>query len=56
MNRKDKSRNLPFKAGNPIDLWNKVIKEVQANRYAGPFEETPSEYYVQSPLGLVPKS
>ena len=32
------------------------MKEVEAKRYAGPFEEIPFEYYVQSPIGLVPKA
>ena len=31
------------------------MKEVQLGRYAGPFVEPPFEYYVQSPIGLVPK-
>ena len=31
------------------------MKEVQAGRYAGPFEELPFEYFIQSPIGLVPK-
>ena len=47
--------NLPFRIGSPIILWNKVMKEVQANRYAGPFEKPPFEYFIQSPIGLVPK-
>ena len=54
--RKDTSKNLPFHVGNLTELWNKVMKEVQAKRVAGPFEHLPCEYYVQSPLGLVPKS
>ena len=37
-------------------MWNKVIKEVQVNRVAGPFSEIPFESYIQSPIGLVPKS
>ena len=32
------------------------MKEILAGRYAGPFPEIPFEYYMQSPLGLVPKS
>ena len=32
------------------------MKEAKAGRYAGPFSEPPSEYFVQSPLGLVPKA
>ena len=41
--------------GNPTEPWNKVMKEVKEGRYAGPFEEIPFEYYIQSPIGLVPK-
>ena len=31
------------------------MKEVKQNRYAGPFCKPPYKYFVQSPLGLVPK-
>ena len=55
-NVKIKSPNLKFReVGDPITLWNKVMKEVKENRYAGPFEEIPFEYFIQSPIGLVPK-
>ena len=47
--------NLKFRIGDKIDLWNKVMKEVGKNRYAGPFEEPPYKYFIQSPIGLVPK-
>ena len=56
MNRCDTAKNLPFKVGSRVDLWNKVMKEVQEGRYAGPFESPPGNHYIQSPLGLVPKS
>ena len=50
------SPNLKFREiGNPVILWNKVMKEVKAKRYAGPFKEIPFESYIQSPIGLVPK-
>ena len=32
------------------------MKEVKEHRYAGPFEKTPFENFIQSPVGLVPKS
>ena len=56
-NRKIKhtANNLRLEIGDQIDLWNKVIKEVKLNRYAGPFPEIPFEYYIQSPINLVPK-
>ena len=48
--------NLKFRGvRNEILLWNKVMKEVGLGRYAGPFPEIPFEYYIQSPIGLVPK-
>ena len=47
--------NLRLVVGTPVDLWNKVIKEVKAGRYAGPFDSPPFPHYIQSPLGLVPK-
>ena len=49
------SQNLRLTVGDPIDLWNKVMKEVQVGRYAGPFETIPFDNYIQSPIGLVPK-
>ena len=47
--------NLKLRVGSKIELWNKVTKEVELGRYAGPFDEPPFEYFVQSPIGLVPK-
>ena len=57
-NRRDTSNNLPFKVGNKTQLWNKVMKEVELKRYAGPykFDELPVTNFIQSPVGLVPKS
>ena len=50
------SPNLKFReVGNSTILWNKVMKEVKEQRYAGPFEKIPFDYYIQSPIGLVPK-
>ena len=50
-----KAKNLKFVIGNKTEMWNKIMKEVKENRYAGPFEQIPFENYIQSPLGLVPK-
>ena len=47
--------NLKLEVGNETILSNKVMKEVEAGRFAGPFEEVPFEFYKQSPIGLVPK-
>ena len=47
--------NLKLRVGNKFDLWEKVMKEVAAKRYAGPFEKPPLESFIQSPIGLVPK-
>ena len=49
------ARNLPLSVGNKFDLWNKVMKEVKDKRYAGPYEKVPFKYFIQSPIGLVPK-
>ena len=55
-NVKIKSPNLKLReVGNPIMLWNKIMKEVKAERCAGPFKKIPFEYFIQSPIGLVPK-
>ena len=47
--------NLKLRVGSKTELWNKVMKEVQVGRYAGPFKEPPFKNYIQSPIGLVPK-
>ena len=50
------SPNLKFReVSSPTELWNKVMKEVKEQRYAGPFEQIPFEHFIQSPIGLVPK-
>ena len=56
-NRKVKklAPNLKLRVGSPTQLWNKVMLEVQKGRYAGPFKDPPFEYFIQSPIGLVPK-
>ena len=48
--------NRTLNVGDETILWNKVMKEVHLNRYAGPFNEVPFEFFIQSPIGLVPKS
>ena len=55
-NRIDESDNIPLRVGSPTELWNKVMKEVQEKRFAGPFEKVPFNTYIQSPIGLVPKA
>ena len=47
--------NLKLRVGSKVELWNKVMKEVQAKRYAGPFEKVPYDTFIKSPIGLVPK-
>ena len=47
--------NLKLRVGSKLELWNKVMVEVKAKRYAGPFKKIPFKYYIQSPVGLVPK-
>ena len=53
--RKAFSNNIPLSVGLPTELWNKVMKEVKLKRFAGPFEEPPFKYFIQSPIGLVLK-
>ena len=36
-------------------LWNKVMKEIKAERFTGPFDQILFTNYIQSPIGLVPK-
>ncbi len=47
--------NLISAVQQPKLLWQHVMKEVQAQRYAGPFDTPPFQKFWQSPLGLVPK-
>ena len=47
--------NLKLECGTSEDLWGKVMAELQKKRFAGPFLEPPTQYYIQSPIGLVPK-
>ena len=54
--RQSSAKNIPFTVGDKYDMWEKIMKEVDAGRYAGPFEEIPFENYIQSPIELVPKS
>ena len=48
--------NLKLECGSRQELWEKIMKEVKLKRFAGPFKEPPFENYIQSPIGLVPKS
>ena len=54
--RQDSANNILIKVGSKLDMWNKIMKEVQAKRYAGPYEKISFDYFVQSPIGLVPKA
>ena len=49
------ANNLILRVGSKTELWNKVMMEVKDGRYTGPFTEIPFKYYIQSPIGLVPK-
>ena len=55
--RKDYSDNIPFRSvGSSKELWQKLMKEVNLRRYAGPFQGVPFQFFAQSPIGLVPKA
>ena len=55
-NRQDTSENIPLQVGDRQELWDKIMKEVSLKRVAGPFDAIPFHYYIQSPIGLVPKA
>lgn len=58
-NFKRDSHNLCFRVGNKFDLWDKIMTEVAAHRYAGPYDtldEIFENCYSVNPCGLVPKS
>ena len=50
------ANNLPLRVGSKTELWNKVMVEVKAGRYAGPFDKVPFRFFIQLPIGLVPKN
>ena len=54
--RQSTSENIPFTVGNDTILWNKIMKEVELGRVAGPFEKIPFSNFIQSSVGLVPKA
>ena len=56
VNRKNVANNLPLNIGSHAEIWEKMMKEVHANRYAGPYDKIPfQDHYIQSLIGLVPK-
>ena len=56
--RQSEADNIPFMpgVGEKYEMWNKIMKEVKAKRFAGPFDCIPYDCYIQSPISLVPKS
>ena len=48
--RQDVSNNIPLQhqIGNESDLWDKIAKEVNLNRLAGPFEQPPKYNHPES--------
>ena len=54
-NRRSEAKYLPLRVGSKTILWNKIMKEVNLGRVAGPFKDPPFQNYIQSPIGLVPK-
>ena len=58
-NRTDTSENIPITpgVGSKHEMWDKVMKEAEMGRIAGPFREIPFlDTFIQSPIGLVPKA
>ena len=47
--------NLKLEVGSKLELWDKIMKEVELKRFAGPFPHIPFQNFIQSPVGLVPK-
>ena len=54
--RQSSADNIPFSVGDKVELWNKLMKEVKLKRIVGPFDKVPFSNFIQSPIGLVPKS
>ena len=55
-NCQSRSENIPLTLGSHSDLWQKIMKEVKAERVTGLFNEVPFANFMQSPIGLVPKA
>ena len=55
---RDSSRNIPIRdvVSSETIMWEKLMKEVELGRHAGPFNYIPYSEYIQSPTGLVPKA
>ena len=47
--------NLKLRVGSKLELWNKVMKEVELKRFTGPYDKVPFIEFIQSPIGLDPK-
>ena len=58
IDRKSEAKNIPFTpgVGDKFELWNKIMKEVKAKHFVGPFDKVPYDKYIQSPVRLVPKA
>ena len=54
--RQSEAKNLLIMVGSKVEIWNKLMKEVQLKWVAGPFKVVPFENYIQSPIRLVPKA
>ena len=54
--RQSESMKIPLKIGSKTELCNKLMREVELKWVAGPFTIIPSQNYIQSPIGLVPKA
>ena len=54
---KQTAPNLKLRVGSLMEMWNKIMKEVKDECFAGPYpiESPPFEAFIQSPIGLVPK-
>ena len=56
LDRCDSAANIPITVGSHQEMWDKIMKEVKLGRSAGPFNTIPYKYFIQSPIGLVPKA
>ena len=56
--RCDESNNIPISVGSPQEIWAKLMTEVELKGVSGPYDkdEFPLDEFVQSQIGLVPKS
>ena len=51
MPKKRYAHNLKLRVGSKLELWNKVMKEVQLKHFVGSYEQPLYKEFIESPIG-----